>query len=79
MRQRREFLAGNFLNNQSVPVALTSQTRDRHSAHRKRDLHGISKAQRSIPCNFGSRSICHRRFSELLWRGSFAGISPSSQ
>jgi hypothetical protein len=60
--QRREFLAGNFFNNQSVTIALTAQTGDRHPAHRKRDLHGISKAQRSIRRNFRLRSICHRRF-----------------
>jgi hypothetical protein len=60
--QRRKFLAGNLLNYQSVAIALASQTRDRHSAHRKRDLHGISKAKRSIRRNFRLRSIYHRRF-----------------
>jgi hypothetical protein len=62
MRQRREFRAGNFLNNQSASITLTAQTGDRHPAHRKRDLHGISKAKRGIRCNFRLRSIYHRRF-----------------
>ena len=61
MNQRREFLAGNLLNNQSVTIALTSQTRDRHSSHRKCDFHRISKAKWGIRCNFWLRSICHRR------------------
>jgi len=55
--QRREFLAGNFLDNQSITIALTSQTRNCHSSQRKRDLHGVGKAQGSIWCDFRSRSI----------------------
>jgi len=62
MSQRRELLAGNFLDNQAVTIALTSQTRDRHSSHRKCDLNGISKAQGGIRRNFRRRSIYHRRF-----------------
>jgi hypothetical protein len=65
MSQRCEFLAGNFLNNQSVPIALTSQTRDRHSPHRKRDLHGISKAQRGVGSDCGPVLISHRAFREF--------------
>jgi hypothetical protein len=57
MSQRCEFFAGNFLDNQSVTIALTSQTRNRYSAHRKRDLHGISKAKRRVESNFRLRSI----------------------
>jgi hypothetical protein len=65
MGQRCEFFAGNFLDNQSVTIALTSQTRNRYSAHRKRDLHGISKAKRRVESNFRLRSIRHRRFAAL--------------
>jgi hypothetical protein len=65
MGQRCEFLAGNFLNNQSIPIALTSQTRDRHSSHRKRDLHGISKAQRGVGSDFGPVLISHQAFCEF--------------
>ena len=46
MSQRREFLAGNLFNNQPATIALTAQAGDRHPAHRKRDLHGISEAKR---------------------------------
>jgi hypothetical protein len=62
MSQRGKFLAGNLLNYQSVAIALTAQTRDRHSAHRKCDLHGIGKAKRRVWCNFRLPSICHQRF-----------------
>jgi hypothetical protein len=60
--QRSKLLAGNLFNYQSIAIALTSQTRDRHPAQRKCDLHGISKAKRSIWRNFSLRSICHRRY-----------------
>lgn len=43
MRQRRKFLAGNSLDDQSITVALPSQTRNCHSSQRKRDLHGIGE------------------------------------
>jgi hypothetical protein len=42
--QRGKFFAGNFLNNEAVTIPLAPQARDRHSAHRKRDLDGICKA-----------------------------------
>jgi hypothetical protein len=64
--QRRKFLAGNLFNYQSVAITLTSQARDRHSAHRKRDLHGITKAKRRIRCNFRLRSVRHRRALKTL-------------
>jgi len=57
MSQRRKFLAGNFLNNQSATIALTAQTGDRHPAPRKSDFHGISKAKRRGRSNFRLRSI----------------------
>lgn len=65
MRQRGKFFAGNLLDNQSVAIALTAQTGDRHFSERKRDLRGISKAKGSIWCNFRLRTICHRRSSDL--------------
>jgi hypothetical protein len=75
MSQRSKFLAGNPLSYQSVAIALTAQTRDRHSAHRKCDLHGIGKAKRRVGCNFRLRSIGHRRFYECRAQSSRPELS----
>jgi len=64
--QRGKFFAGNFFNDQTVTVALTSQASDRHTSQRKCDLHGISKAKRRIRHNLRLRSIYHRGFAGLL-------------
>jgi hypothetical protein len=43
MRQRREFLAGNPLDDEPVAIAFATKSRYRHSSMRKRDLDRVCK------------------------------------
>ena len=60
MRQRREFLASNSLNNKPVTIALAAKSGHRHATQRKCDLDGIRKAQRRISGDFFRLMYRHR-------------------